>query len=205
MKKGKPILLDESLNHDVDILVTGVGAVPSAYFTTRFAEQYQFVINLGIAGSYNSSYPIGSIVCVKEDAFGDYGIDDRGTFRSLFENRLIDEREKPFQGNILVNPYLKNEFIPKDVPMVKGITLATASGSNEKINQIKNRWNPDIETMEGAAVFYVCNMLEIPFICIRAISNMVEPRDRSKWEINRAVDSLTSFTREYVKGLSISL
>jgi futalosine hydrolase len=82
-----------------------------------------------------------------------------------------------------------------------GVTLATASGSEKIISQIKNLWGPDIETMESAAVFYVCNMLEVPFVCIRSISNMVEPRDKSKWEIKKAIDNLNLFTRNFINEL----
>ncbi|MHC1705555.1 MAG: futalosine hydrolase [Tenuifilaceae bacterium] len=200
-RKGVPVPLNEPFNHDVDLLVTGIGAVPTAFFTTRFIEQYQLVLNIGIAGSYSSKYPIGSVVCIKKDAFGDYGIDDRGKFKTLVENKLIDEDEAPFQGGVLLNKYLKGSLKPKKIPLVMGVTLATASGSEKIISQIKSLWGPDIETMESAAVFYVCNMLEVPFVCIRSISNMVEPRDKSKWEIKRAIVNLNLFTRNFINEL----
>jgi futalosine hydrolase len=44
--------------------------------------------------------------------------------------------------------------------------------------------------MEGAAFFYICARESIPFVSIRAISNMVERRDRKKWNIPLAVDNL---------------
>jgi futalosine hydrolase len=112
-RKGVPVPLNEPFNHDVDLLVTGIGAVPTAFFTTRFIEQYQLVLNIGIAGSYSTKYPIGSVVCIKKDAFGDYGIDDRGKFKTLVENKLIDEDEAPFQGGVLLNKYLKGSLKPK--------------------------------------------------------------------------------------------
>jgi len=200
-RKGVPVPVNEPFNQDVDLLITGIGAVPTAFFTTRFIEQYQLVLNIGIAGSYSAKYPIGSVVCIKKDAFGDYGIDDRGKFKTLVENKLIDEDEAPFQGGVLVNKYLKGNFKPKKIPLVMGVTLATASGSEKIISQIKNLWGPDIETMESAAVFYVCAMLEVPFVCIRSISNMVEPRDKSKWEIKKAIDNLSLFTKNFINEL----
>jgi futalosine hydrolase len=204
-KRGIPVAITESFNHHVDLLVTGIGAVPTAFFTTRFAEQYQLIINIGIAGSYSEKIPCGSVVCVKTDAFGDYGIDDRGKFSSLLENKLIDENEVPFQGGVLVNPFLNEKIKLQELQMANGITVATVSGSEDRISQLKELWNPDIETMESAAVFYVCNMLEIPFISFRAISNMVEPRDRSKWEIKKAINNLNSFTRHFIDHLPNSI
>jgi futalosine hydrolase len=44
--------------------------------------------------------------------------------------------------------------------------------------------------MEGAAVAYVCERFDVPWVQIRAISNMVEPRNRSAWDIPLAIKNL---------------
>ena len=38
---------------------------------------------------------------------------------------------------------------------VKAITVNTVHGNEDSISKIINRLNPDIETMEGAAIFIV--------------------------------------------------
>ena len=48
-----------------------------------------------------------------------------------------------------------------DLLKVKSSTVNTMSGNTTTIKKIKNRLNPDIETMEGAAVFRVCNDFNI--------------------------------------------
>ena len=53
------------------------------------------------------------------------------------------------------------------------------------------KYHPDIETMEGAAFFYVCSREKIPFMALRAVSNIVEPRDREKWNIELALANLS--------------
>jgi len=190
-----------SFKHEVDALVTGVGAVPTTFFLTRFIEQYQLVINIGVAGSFSPNYSVGSVVCVKEDSFGDSGIDDRGVFKSLSEINLLAKEEFPFHGDTLLNPWLGNDFNYLVIPLVKGVTLSTVSGSAESIRKIKERWNADIETMESASVFYVCNLMGVKFICLRAISNMVEPRDRSKWELDRATSNLTAEVVNFINSI----
>ena len=55
---------------------------------------------------------------------------------------------------------------------------------------IINQYNPIIESMEGAALHYVCTLMKIPFLQLRAISNMVGERDKTKWEIQKAIDAL---------------
>jgi futalosine hydrolase len=200
IKGGIPVKAKGSLNHDVDVLVTGIGAVPTAFALTRCVQQYDLVVNIGIAGSYKSDIPVGSVVCVKEDAFGDYGVDDRGAFRSLSEMRLTAD-VMPSQDEILVNPWINFEFPKFKVPLVKGLTLSTASGSKDRIDQINKRWHADIETMESASVFYVCKLMGIRFIGFRAISNMVEPRDKSKWEMAKAINNLDAEVRNFINSL----
>jgi futalosine hydrolase len=65
-----------------------------------------------------------------------------------------------------------------------------ATGSVGTRAKLVNKYDPDIETMEGAAFFYICARECIPFISVRAISNMVERRDRKKWNIPLAIDNL---------------
>ena len=197
---GEIVRVNEVSNHKVDLLVTGVGAVQSAFWLSRYAENYQLIINIGIAGSYISSIPIGSVVNIKEDVFGDYGVDDKGQFKSLSEINLLDANNI-FVGDKLINPWLNTDFFKISLPKVKGVTLSTASGSKDAIDKIVTRWNPDIETMEGAAVFYACRMLNVKFICLRAISNMVEPRDRSNWRINEAIENLSKEVRYIIENI----
>ncbi len=199
---GFPVKVNAPFNHDIDVLVSGIGAVPTAFALTRFVQGYDLVINIGIAGSFKANIPVGTVVCVKEDSFGDYGIDDRGTFKSLSELRT-SANLLPSQDEVLLNPWINFNFPKFKVPLVKGITLSTASGSADVIDRIYKRWNADIETMESASVFYVCKLLGIRFICYRAISNMVEPRDKSKWEIAKAIDNLNIEVNSFIESLPL--
>ena len=52
------------------------------------------------------------------------------------------------------------------------------------------QFNADIETMEGAALHYVCLQEDIPFIQIRTISNFVGERDKTKWKLKDAIENL---------------
>jgi len=64
------------------------------------------------------------------------------------------------------------------------------STNAKKISVFKDVYKADIETMEGSAFHYVCLMRNIPFVQIRGISNMVGERDKSKWKIKEAIDSI---------------
>ncbi len=54
-------------------------------------------------------------------------------------------------------------------------------------NEIKSRL---YESMEGAALHYVCLMEKIPFLQIRSVSNITGERDKSKWKLKEARESL---------------
>ena len=74
------------------------------------------------------------------------------------------------------------------LPTATGITVNKVHGCAESIAKIKKKYPADIETMEGAAFFYVCLMEKVPFLALRGISNHVEPRDRAAWDIPLAIE-----------------
>ena len=64
-----------------------------------------------------------------------------------------------------------------------------------------SKFNPDIETMEGASFFYICARENIPFFAVRAISNRIETRNRDKWNIPLALEMLSKKLVEIFKIL----
>ena len=58
-----------------DFLVTGVGMVSTTYELSKKLQEkkYDFVLNCGLAGSFDRSIPLGEVVQVIEDAFSELG------------------------------------------------------------------------------------------------------------------------------------
>ena len=73
-----------------------------------------------------------------------------------------------------------------------GVTVQTVSGDPAKVQSIKERFLPDIESMEGAAFYYVCLQEKVNFFELRTVSNEVGERDKSKWNIPLALKTLTN-------------
>ena len=94
----------------------------------------------------------------------------------------------------------KNEVIDGLV-RVEGITVNTVHGEEESIKRVLSRVNPGVETMEGAAFFYVCKREGQACAQIRAISNYVEKRDKGSWEIELALKNLSTVTLDILKAL----
>jgi futalosine hydrolase len=176
--------------YNLSICITGVGGVATTYNLTRqlASKKYDLVIQAGIAGSYNYSLSLGDIVLVDSEVFADLGADDNGTFLDVFSLGLVNADDSPFSSSKMYMS--EHKYIPQLIPAVSGITINTTTGSQNVVTAMKARHNPDIESMEGAAFFYTCIKEGIPFVQIRAISNYVEPRDKSKWNIPLSVKNL---------------
>ncbi|MFN8257861.1 MAG: futalosine hydrolase [Bacteroidales bacterium] len=178
-------------NHSIYMRITGIGLVQTTYLLAKELNRnkYDLVINTGIAGSYKKEISIGQVVMVAEEEFSDFGIVDENAFTTVFKAGLVNENQLPFRKGKLIceiPEYLKN----KNLKPVKAICSDTVHGRNETIKKLVEQFNPDIETMEGAAFFYVCRMENVPFLQLRAISNFVESRNREKWNIPLALLNL---------------
>ncbi len=174
---------------DVDVLISGIGIIFTTYHLTRCLakNKYHFVINAGISGSYDYNIPIGTVVNVVKEQFSELGIEEQEDFKTLFEVGFLNENEFPFRKGALENP--TKPFLG-NLLNVCGVTSDIAHGTEESIDKINSKFSPDVESMEGAAVFYVCHQESIPFLEIRAISNYVEKRDKSNWNIPLAIENL---------------
>ena len=100
-----------------------------------------------------------------------------------------------------VSAILKFDVVESLIP-VKAITVNTLHGKQETIQKIKSKFKCEIETMSGAAFFYVCLMEKIPFLQIRSVSNFVEIRKVDNWNLPLAIGNLTTTILDILKELS---
>jgi futalosine hydrolase len=55
--------------------------------------------------------------------------------------------------------------------------------------------------MEGAAFMYACLVSRVRFAQVRAVSNMVERRNRAAWKLAEAVDALNAVALRVLEEL----
>lgn len=180
-------LLEEK---QIPYLVTGVGMTATAYALGKALAMntYDEIINIGIAGAIDRTLALGEIVAVKSDTFYELGAEDGDTFIPIEELGFGKSIYTSGENNDILN--LKN---------VHAITVNRVHGDQNSIDKIIERLpNIGIESMEGAAVYYVCTQENIPCLQIRAISNYVERRNRSNWRIDLAIENLNTWLRNYV-------
>jgi futalosine hydrolase len=186
-------------NLEINLLITGIGSVATAWAMKQWLSlngKPDLAINAGIAGSYNDELLIGDIIMPVSDCFADSGIEDNHEFYTLPEAGLTSADEYPYKGGFLIADTRYSKKLNGIARPVKAITVNTATGSDKTRNKLFRKFSPDIETMEGATFFYVCIMEKIPFFALRSISNKVEPRDKSKWNVPLALDNLSEKLQE---------
>lgn len=186
---------------NVSLLVTGIGGVASAWSVmNHFAlcGKPDILINTGIAGSFSESWPVGSVVVTGSDTFGDLGIDDNGTLKTLFEAGLGNPDSFPFEGGRIYADSSLLDVAKQSLPVVNGVTVNRVTGTEEGATWLLSHLQADIETMEGAALYYVCKKESVSVIGIRAISNMAGLREREKWDIKGALAAALTAVEDFI-------
>lgn len=182
------IFVQEELQ--VRLLITGIGQMLTAYAMGYILaqENYDFAINAGVAGAYNRTLEIGQVVNVYSEQFGDLGAEDAdGSFLSIHALGLLPLNETPFSNGKIENEAASGfTFLTK----VKGVTVNKVHGYAPSIKADYQRYQADVESMEGAAFAYICKVHGIQFLQIRSISNYVESRNRDAWNLPLAITNL---------------
>ena len=182
---------------DYEVLVTGVGMVATAFALGRHlaVNQYDLVVNLGIAGSFDRDIALGEVIEITEDTFAELGAEDDHNFLPIADMGFGEATFYPSKK--LADLY--NLFNTFNLKQATAITVNTVHGNEESIKKVADRLNPQIESMEGAAFFYACKQLNVPCLQIRAVSNYVEKRNRDNWNIGLAIKNLNTFAVEFLK------
>lgn len=186
----------------LDLLISGVGLLSSSYaLTSRIINlSPDFVIQAGIAGSFSDVYPPASIVLTQEEVLGDSGVIEDGMFKDIFDLSLANANSEPFINRKLINPTCQR-WKKTGIPFVTGVTVNEITTDEKRIRQLKETYGADIESMEGAALHYVCLQQKIPFIQIRSVSNYVGERNKSRWKMEEAINQLNKTLITFLQQL----
>jgi futalosine hydrolase len=181
-------------NHDIDVLTTGVGMVATAAWSSRVLgmRDYDVALNLGVCGSFDPQIPAGDVVHVISEELPEMGAEADDAFLTLHDLKLLARDDFPFRDGRLVNAKPPTIAVLQELPCVHGITVNTVHGRDSSIAAVRQRCTPQVETMEGAAFMYSCLIRGTPFAEIRAVSNVVEKRNRAAWKLSEAIDNLNS-------------
>jgi futalosine hydrolase len=197
-----PAYTTDSSKFTVSFHKSEIGILASCFSISKliYERRPDLIIQAGIAGSFNADVSLGQVVAVKEEIPGDIGVEEDGIFKDLFDLNLHDKNSFPFSNKRLINTNLE-EINYLKLDEVTGITINEITTRPERILQYKAKYNPAVESMEGASFHYCCLQINTSFIQIRAISNYIGERDKSKWDMKTALQNLTTTALLYIDEL----
>lgn len=180
-------------SYEIHQVITGSGILKTAFHLTEHlvSKRYDMAVNIGICGTFERLLNIGDVLRIQRDRLADWGVEENKTFKDAFEMGLENDMDFPFEHGWIydnIPPQIKNNLHLKTVD---GFTVNTIRVKN------LNRFDTDVfaetESMEGASFMYVCRQLQIPCMQIRSVSNYVGERDKSKWDVLKALRNLSAF------------
>lgn len=193
---GKEGFFTSDLYKQLSVLITGVGMVNTAYYLGKYSHHiFDCVINAGICGAFNKQLQIGEVVTVIKDTLSEMGAENGPEFITYNDLNLGG-------SNHYQNPTLMGHAIIKNLKKVSGITVNKVHGSDESIKKAILLYNPDVESMEGAAFFRACDEWSKNYFQLRAVSNYVERRDKNKWNIPLAINNLNTLLIAFINDLN---
>lgn len=196
----------------VILAVTGIGKVNAASAVTALLQHGspELLINTGCAGAYaGSGLTVGDLAAATSETHADEGVFTPVGWQSL---ELIGIPLVIRNGKDYFNEFpLSMQATGKAVNLAaalglvmkrgKFLTVSNCSGTVSRGVELAERFGGICENMEGAAVAQVAMRFGIDCLEIRGISNMVEDRDFSRWNIPQAVESAQRFILKFIEEL----
>lgn len=183
---GKEIVLVES----------GIGKVNAAITTTLLINQYQVdkIIFTGVGGAINPKINQADIVIGSDLVESDMDVTAGGNYKLGEIPRMKNSYFKP-------DPYLFTVakavavklFGENKVFTGRIISRDEFVASKEKVVKLREIFAADCVEMEGASVAHVCEVLNIPFVVIRSMS------DKADEEANLSFDEFVKIAAKNSK------
>lgn len=188
----------------VILAVTGIGKVNTAAALAVLFENFipRLVINTGCAGAYTSSgLRVGDLAVASAEVSGDEGVLTPLGWESL---ELIGIPALERKGVRYFNEFPLSHHPAEQavqlatalgIPIRRGrfVTVSTCSGTTVRGDELASRFDAICENMEGAAMAQVALDYGVDCLEVRGISNMVEDRDLSRWNLPAAVEKAQRF------------
>lgn len=173
---------------DVVSIVSGVGLTATAYASHKAIVRHQpdLLILAGIAGVFpHSGYRIGDSMIIGDELEADLGFFTAGGFVHLAELPIDMAFER---RHTLHCPYAG---LVRDFPLARGISV------NAGMAPFIDSSSFDIENMEGAALFHVCQQERQAFLELRTVSNIVSTTD-DQWDMQGSVSAMTAALHQLI-------
>lgn len=197
---------------DVILLPGGMGKTNAAHALTALLETRPVcgVIGFGIGGAYpGSGLRVGSVALATTAVYGDEGVQTPGGWIgtegigiplwTAGESRTFNEFA--LDAALVDRARAALADAGFDVRTGPFVTVSACSGAATLGEAMAERVPGALcEGMEGAALAHVAAIYEVPLLELRAVSNLVEDRDLSRWRIREAAERAQDAVRVVVGG-----
>ena len=171
------------------LLVCGVGKVNCAQALTAALETagpFSALISFGAAGAFPSSGLAPGDLAVASEEFSDEVV--------VLPERLVSPAEigLPLESRFPADPELtvrllsacRRAALPgRRTASGPFLTVSRITSSRAEAQRLEQLFGPLLcESMEGAAAAQVARHYGLPFAELRAVSNLVDDRDRQRWD-----------------------
>ena len=193
----KPAWLGRLAGRPVLLLQGGMGKVNAAQALTAALETHPVrgVVAFGVAGAFPADgVAVGDLMLATATIYGDEGVEAPEGWLSTEAMGI------PLLGRSDGDVY--NEIVLPSDPVERAsialmeaglehhrgpfLTVSTCSGTAAHGRSLQSRFAGIAETMESAACAHVARLYEVPYVEVRGVSNLVEDRDLSRWDLSTA-------------------
>lgn len=166
-------------NLNIILAKSGVGKVNSAVCTQYICDKYSpdYIINTGVAGGIAKGLKIGDIVIGSKLVQYDFDVTALGYAKGYMCTGI--NKDKPtiyYSDENLINKFIEAMKKDSEANIHNGI-IATADmflSDIEKKEQLRTEFNATAAEMEGAAIAQTATRNNIPFLIIRAVSDLAD-------------------------------
>jgi futalosine hydrolase len=200
----------EVAGREVLLALTGIGKVNAACATTLLLERYtpELLINTGCGGAFaGCQLAVGELAFAQSETFADEGVQTPQGWRGLDligipifkggEGAVFNTVPLPAGVAEEALAFAAQHYFPARLGPF--LTVSSCSGTDCQAEELLNRFPGICENMEGAAVAQVAMIYGVPLLEVRGISNMVEDRDLTRWDLKRAVAEVQRFLLLYLQ------
>ncbi len=170
---GDFIFISGKIEHtEVVLLQCGIGKVNAAMGTTLLIDRFHpdYVINVGSAGGLHSELEIGDVIISIEVRYHDVDLTVWG-----YEHGQIPKSPAGFMPSEKLIQAAEDAALTMNMQVTRGLIISgdIFIQEEEHLKKLqKNFPKAHAVEMEGAAIAHACHQLKVPFVIIRALTDI---------------------------------
>jgi futalosine hydrolase len=178
-----PLWRGRLADREVALMLTGMGLINAASAVTAALERLPGVsalINLGCAGAYaKSGLMIGQAALATRIVLADHGVRTSRKLHGLEKTGipLLVHKGQPLYHTWPCDAELNSLLASPELARGDFACVVQVSGDPATAAQAEARWGAILEDMESGAVAQVAALYDLPFTCLRGVSNLAGARE----------------------------